>query len=59
MARPTNSIVLYSQIIGRGLRGPAIGGTDTCEVFTVFDNITNLPTNENISEYFDDYFIID
>jgi|TARA_B110000240_G_scaffold197984_1_gene255577 DNA repair protein RadD len=59
MARPTNSIVLYSQIIGRGLRGPKIGGTENCEVFTVFDNITNLPTNEKISEYFDEYFIID
>jgi superfamily II DNA or RNA helicase len=59
MARPTNSIVLYSQILGRGLRGPKIGGTENCEIFTVFDNITNLPTNEKISEYFDEYFILD
>lgn len=57
MARPTNSIVLYSQIIGRGLRGPVIGGTDTCEIFTVFDNISDLPNNNQIYSYFDEYFI--
>lgn len=56
MARPTNSIVLYSQIIGRGLRGPIIGGTDYCEIYTVFDNILDLPENNEIYSYFDDYF---
>jgi DNA repair protein RadD len=56
MARPTNSIVLYSQIIGRGLRGPVIGGTDTCEIYTVFDNILDLPENNDIYTYFDEYF---
>lgn len=57
MARPTNSIVLYSQIIGRGLRGPLLGGTDTCDIYTVFDNIVDLPNNHEIYSYFDDYFI--
>lgn len=57
MARPTNSIVLYSQIIGRGLRGPLIGGTDTCEIYTVFDNILDMPTNNEIYSYFDEYFV--
>lgn len=57
MARPTNSIVLYSQIIGRGLRGPMIGGTDSCEIFTVFDNISDLPNNNQIYSYFDEYFV--
>lgn len=57
MARPTNSIVLYSQIIGRGLRGPKIGGTDYCEIYTVVDNIVDLPDNSEIYSYFDDYFI--
>jgi DNA repair protein RadD len=56
MARPTNSIVLYSQIIGRGLRGPLIGGTDFCEIYTVFDNILDMPENKNIYSYFDEYF---
>lgn len=57
MARPTNSIVLYSQIIGRGLRGPEIGGTDTTEIYTVFDNLLDLPSNNEIYSYFDEYFI--
>lgn len=57
MARPTNSIVLYSQIIGRGLRGPQIGGTDTAEIYTVMDNIADLPDNNEIYSYFDEYFI--
>ncbi len=57
MARPTNSIVLYSQIIGRGLRGPIIGGTDYCEIYTVFDNILDLPENNEIYSYFNEYFI--
>ena len=57
MARPTNSIVLYSQVIGRGLRGPGIGGTDTCDVYTVNDNIIDLPSNNEIYNYFDEYFL--
>lgn len=57
MARKTNSIVLYSQIIGRGLRGPIIGGTDTCEIYTVFDNLLDLPSNNEIYSYFEEYFI--
>jgi DNA repair protein RadD len=57
MARPTNSIVLYSQVIGRGLRGPLIGGTESCEIYTVLDNILDLPDNGEIYSYFNDYFI--
>lgn len=57
MTRPTNSIVLYSQIIGRGLRGPALGGTKSCDIYTVIDNISDLPSNNEIYEYFTDYFI--
>lgn len=56
MARPTNSIVLYSQIIGRGLRGPLLGGTDVCDIFTVVDNVVDLPDNNDIYSYFDEYF---
>jgi DNA repair protein RadD len=56
MTRPTNSIVLYSQIIGRGLRGPLIGGTEFCEIYSVIDNIVDFPENKEIFVYFDDYF---
>jgi DNA repair protein RadD len=56
MTRPTNSIVLYSQIIGRGLRGTLIGGTEFCEIYSVVDNILDLPNNKEIFNYFDEYF---
>ena len=56
MTRPTNSIVLYSQIIGRGLRGPLIGGTEFCEIYSVVDNILDLPDNNKIYNYFIEYF---
>lgn len=56
ISRPTQSIVLYSQMIGRGLRGPAVGGTENCTIITVRDNITGLPTESNIFSYFNEYF---
>ena len=39
MARPTTSPVVYHQILGRGLRGPALGGTKECTVVDVPFNI--------------------
>lgn len=39
VARPTASMVLYQQMIGRGLRGPRFGGTDECLVIDVADNL--------------------
>jgi superfamily II DNA or RNA helicase len=38
MARPTVSRVLYEQILGRGLRGPVFGGTETCTILDCLDN---------------------
>jgi hypothetical protein len=32
LSRPTVSLRLYAQMVGRGLRGPAMGGTDYCNV---------------------------
>ncbi len=37
IARPTNSIVLYSQMAGRAIRGPEVGGNENAEVHTVMD----------------------
>ena len=37
IARPTKSLVSYSQMVGRGLRGPLAGGTETCDVYTLVD----------------------
>ena len=56
IARPTFSIVLYSQIIGRGLRGPAIGGTEYCTIIDVKDNISGFSDHDFVYEYFDEYF---
>ncbi len=39
IGRPTLSRVLYEQMIGRGMRGPRFGGTRTCTVIDVQDNI--------------------
>lgn len=38
IARPTKSMVLYSQMMGRGLRGPKMGGTATCTLVDVKDH---------------------
>jgi DNA repair protein RadD len=40
MARPTLSQVLYEQMVGRGLRGPKFGGTDTCTILDCIDEFT-------------------
>ena len=37
IARPTKSLVLYSQMVGRAIRGPQAGGTETCVIVTVQD----------------------
>jgi superfamily II DNA or RNA helicase len=42
ISRPVFSPVLYMQMVGRGLRGPANGGTGHCEITTVEDNIINF-----------------
>ena len=39
VARPTASPILYEQMIGRGMRGPRFGGTASCLVLDVRDNI--------------------
>ena len=50
IARPTKSLVLYSQMVGRVIRGPRAGGTERCEVVTVVD--TTLPGFGNVAEAF-------
>ena len=37
IARPTMSLVLYSQMVGRALRGPLAGGNHDAEIVTVID----------------------
>jgi superfamily II DNA or RNA helicase len=42
VARPTFSPNVYQQMIGRGLRGPANGGSEDCMILDVSDNIVNF-----------------
>lgn len=42
ICRPTTSVVLYEQIVGRGLRGPKFGGTEYCTIIDFADNLKRL-----------------
>jgi superfamily II DNA or RNA helicase len=37
IARPTKSLVLFSQMVGRAMRGKRAGGNERCEIVTVID----------------------
>ncbi|MEO3861882.1 DEAD/DEAH box helicase family protein [Acrocarpospora sp. B8E8] len=50
IARPTKSLVLYSQMVGRVIRGPKAGGTSTCDIITVID--PELPGFGDVAEAF-------
>ncbi|MEU0490801.1 DEAD/DEAH box helicase family protein [Nocardiopsis sp. NPDC006139] len=50
IARPTKSLVLYSQMVGRVIRGPKAGGTESCEIVTVVD--PELPGFGDVAEAF-------
>ena len=39
IARPTNSLVQYSQMVGRAMRGKRSNGNDECRIYTVADDI--------------------
>ena len=56
LARPTKSAVLYSQMIGRGLRGPAVGGTEHCTVLEVRDNFLGMAMESDLYDTFRDYW---
>ena len=50
IGRPTLSLVLYSQMMGRGLRGPRVGGNRWCEIYTVVDR--QLPGFSSVADAF-------
>ena len=57
ITRPTTSVVLYSQMIGRGMRGPVVGGTDEFILIDVVDDIiTEHGGLDDVYEYFSDYW---
>lgn len=55
ITRPTKSIVLYSQMLGRGLRGPLMGGNEECLLIDVDDNLKAFD-NETAFSHFNDYW---
>ena len=55
ITRPTQSVVLYSQMIGRGLRGPMMGGNETCLLVDIEDNLKKYNESSAFS-YFENYW---
>lgn len=55
ITRPTKSVVLYSQMLGRGLRGPAMGGNESCLLIDIDDNLKAFD-NETAFLHFNDYW---
>lgn len=50
IARPTKSLVLYSQMVGRAIRGPKAGGNHVAEIVTVIDK--KLPGFKSVADAF-------
>ena len=50
IARPTRSLVLYSQMVGRATRGPRAGGNEEAEIVTVVD--PHLPGFGSVADAF-------
>lgn len=53
IARPTTSLVLYSQMVGRAIRGVKAGGNKEAKIVTVVDK--NLSGFGNIAEAFNNW----
>ena len=53
IARPTQSLVLFSQMMGRATRGPVVGGTTECTVVSITD--ISLPGFRSLVEAFNNW----
>jgi len=53
ITRPTSSVVLYSQMIGRGIRGLQMGGNERCLLVDLEDNLKGYPNESKAFNYFD------
>ena len=56
IARPTTSLILYSQMIGRGLRGLKVGGNKEVTVIDVKDNFSAYGDLDEMYNHFSDYW---
>jgi DNA repair protein RadD len=52
IARPTVSLVLFEQMVGRGLRGPLFGGTDECHIYAVEDTFAGGASTQRVAQAF-------
>lgn len=57
ITRPVGSPILYSQILGRALRGPKNGGNESNFVVNINDNLKNFPSASYIFNSFKNNFI--
>ena len=53
ITRPTSSIVLYSQMLGRGMRGISAGGSDDFVVLDIRDNTDSFGEVNDVYNYFE------
>ena len=56
ICRPVGSMGLKLQMIGRGLRGPQMGGTEYCTIIDIKDSFGGIYEAENIYDEFSEYF---
>ncbi len=52
ITRPTSSLVLYSQMLGRGIRGVNMGGNSECQLVDIIDNINGFPDEKQAFTYY-------
>lgn len=55
ITRPTKSVILYSQMIGRGLRGPMMNGTEVCKLIDVKENL-DIYNEQDAFKHFNSYW---
>ena len=53
ICRPVFSDILYEQIVGRGLRGPQFGGTETCRIIDFTDNLGRFGDQQSYHRFED------
>lgn len=56
ITRPTRSIIQYSQMLGRGLRGEMMGGNQTCLLIDLIDNNELFNPETMAFNYFEEYW---
>lgn len=56
VARPISSLVLFSQIMGRALRGPRNGGNEKNEIVIVKDKMVNYPDADFLYSYWSSFW---